>query len=88
MSLMITDECSSCGACEPECPNQAIAEGADHYRINPELCTECVGFFGEPQCASACPTESIVPDRDRKESKEALLAKCKQIHLDKEPVLN
>lgn len=27
MSLMITDECINCGACEPECPNEAIYEG-------------------------------------------------------------
>jgi ferredoxin len=24
MALMITDECINCGACEPECPNNAI----------------------------------------------------------------
>jgi ferredoxin len=24
---MITDECINCGACEPECPNNAIYEG-------------------------------------------------------------
>ena len=87
MSLMITDECSSCGACESECPNQAISEGEDHYKINPDLCTECVGFFDEPQCASACPTDSIVPDPDRQESQDALLAKFKQTHPDKEPAL-
>jgi len=45
MALMITDECSSCGACESECPNTAISEGEDHYLIKPDLCTECVGFF-------------------------------------------
>ena len=27
MSYKITDECISCGACEPECPNSAIIEG-------------------------------------------------------------
>ena len=26
MSLRITDECINCGACEPECPNNAIYE--------------------------------------------------------------
>ncbi len=26
MSLLITDTCINCGACEPECPNQAIYE--------------------------------------------------------------
>jgi ferredoxin len=24
MALLITDECISCGACLPECPNEAI----------------------------------------------------------------
>ncbi len=86
MALKITDECSSCGACEPECPNTAISEGDDHYLINPDLCTECVGFFSEPQCVSACPTESIVADPEHQEDKDALLAKFKGIHPDKEPV--
>lgn len=27
MSIKITDECINCGACEPECPNNAIYEG-------------------------------------------------------------
>ena len=26
MAIMITDECIHCGACEPECPNNAIYE--------------------------------------------------------------
>ena len=26
MALLITDECISCGACLPECPNEAIFE--------------------------------------------------------------
>ena len=29
MAIIITDECINCGACEPECPNTAIYEGAD-----------------------------------------------------------
>jgi len=28
MAIIITDECINCGACEPECPNTAIFEGA------------------------------------------------------------
>ncbi|MBI2060053.1 MAG: 4Fe-4S binding protein [Nitrospirae bacterium] len=26
MALMITEECTNCGVCEPECPNDAIYE--------------------------------------------------------------
>ena len=28
MAIKITDECINCGACEPECPNNAIYENA------------------------------------------------------------
>lgn len=31
MAIIITDECINCGACEPECPNNAIYEGADDW---------------------------------------------------------
>ena len=32
MAYHITDDCIACGACEPECPNNAIYEGADDWR--------------------------------------------------------
>jgi ferredoxin len=32
MAIMITDECINCGACEPECPNNAIYEGGVSWR--------------------------------------------------------
>jgi len=43
MAYKITDECISCGACEPECKNEAITEGEEIYVIDPSKCTECVG---------------------------------------------
>jgi len=33
MAIMITDECINCGACEPECPNNAIYEGGVEWEI-------------------------------------------------------
>ena len=33
MAIMITDECINCGACEPECPNNAIYEGGVEWAI-------------------------------------------------------
>lgn len=33
MAIMITDECINCGACEPECPNNAIYEGGIEWAI-------------------------------------------------------
>jgi ferredoxin len=80
MSYKISDECISCGACEPECPNQAISMGDAHFDINPDRCTECVGFFDQPQCVSVCPSDAIHPDPDRKESKEELMAKKQKLH--------
>lgn len=34
MSIKITDECINCGACEPECPNNAIYEGAMNWKFS------------------------------------------------------
>ena len=33
MAIKITDECINCGACEPECPNNAIYEGGIEWAI-------------------------------------------------------
>ena len=33
MAITITDECINCGACEPECPNNAIYEGGVEWRL-------------------------------------------------------
>jgi ferredoxin len=64
----------------PECPNEAISEGDPVYIINPDLCTECVGFYDEPQCVNVCPVEAVIPDPSHKESKEELLEKKKRMH--------
>ncbi len=115
MAIIITDECINCGACEPECPNNAIYEGGvewaisdgtsitgsytletgvnvhvdkqnepveeDYYYIVPDKCTECVGFHEEPQCAAVCPVDCCVPDPDREETEEQLLARKAALHL-------
>ncbi len=63
MAMLIVEECISCGACEPECPNTAIAAGDSIYVINAELCQECEGAFESPQCITVCPVEGcIIPD--------------------------
>ncbi len=33
MAIKITEECINCGACEPECPNNAIYEGGMEWAI-------------------------------------------------------
>ena len=75
MSLYITDECINCDVCEPECPNEAIFQGDEIYEINPDLCTECVGHYDDPQCVEVCPVDCIPKDPNNVESKEELLAK-------------
>ena len=34
MATYITADCINCGACEPECPNEAISEGDEIYVID------------------------------------------------------
>ena len=80
MGYMITDECTSCGACLEDCPNQAITEGDLVYVVDPEKCTECIGFYDEPQCVSVCPVECVVPDPAHQERREELLAKKERLH--------
>ena len=49
----ITEECLACGACEGECPVQAISEG-DVYKIDADTCIDCGA------CASVCPVGAII----------------------------
>ncbi len=60
MAMKITDECIACGACEAECPVEAISEGDGIFVIDSELCVECEGYADEPQCAAGCPVEAII----------------------------
>ena len=95
MPIKIIDDCISCGACQAECPNEAIYEGGvdwelkgethpalcdDHFYVATDKCTECVGFFDEPQCMTVCPTESTVKDESVVMSKEELLARKEALH--------
>ncbi len=75
MAFLITDECINCGACEPECPNDAISMGDEVFVISHEKCTECVGHYDVSQCADVCPVDCCVPDPDHKETRDELMAK-------------
>ena len=83
MATQITNDCINCGACEDECPNGAISMGPEVFVIDPGLCTECGGFFGEQMCAAACPPDVCVQDPDRIESEETLFARAREIHAEK-----
>ena len=88
MAYKITDECISCGACEPECQNQAISEGETIYVIDPDKCTECVGSFESPKCVEICPIDDCcIPDPEHVESREQLLDKWRRLHPGETPAV-
>lgn len=52
MAYVISDECTECGTCVPECPVEAIKEGSP-YTIDADTCTDCGA------CEAVCPVEAI-----------------------------
>ena len=56
MAYIISDECIKCGACESECPVNAISEGDEKYVIDADTCISC------GSCAGTCPTGVISED--------------------------
>jgi ferredoxin len=66
MALQITDACVSCWACTSVCPNDAIyegkVEGINHFLIDADKCTECLGDKPVSQCAAICPIETAIID--------------------------
>ncbi|MDC7126199.1 MAG: 4Fe-4S binding protein [Spirochaetales bacterium] len=56
MAYKITDECSNCGACESECPMEAISEKDDKRFIDENVCSSCGA------CADVCPMDAILAD--------------------------
>jgi len=80
MATMITSDCINCGACEPECPNNAISQGETIFVIDPKLCTECVGFHDYEACAAVCPVDCCVTDPNNIESEDVLIERAKTLH--------
>ena len=54
MSYKIVDSCVNCGACEAECPVNAISQGDSLYVIDADACIDCGA------CASVCPVGAPV----------------------------
>ncbi len=59
MANKISEECINCGACEPECPNQAISQGDNTFVIDAGKCDECAKSGGDQKCKAVCPTDCI-----------------------------
>lgn len=83
MSVSITTACITCGACEWECPAQAISPGAPRPVVDTAACTECFGFFGESQCIVVCPADAIIVEDP--EELPALAAKFHANHPGQPP---
>jgi len=54
MAYVIGEACLACGACEAECPTNAISAGDSIYVIDPDACIDC------GTCAGVCPVEAPV----------------------------
>jgi NAD-dependent dihydropyrimidine dehydrogenase PreA subunit len=48
------EDCVNCGACEDECPNEAISEKDGVRWIDPEKCVDC------GTCVDECGSDAIV----------------------------
>jgi ferredoxin len=57
-----TETCTSCDACQPECPNAAISVKKGLYVISASLCTDCEGHFDDPQCVAVCPVDDCITE--------------------------
>ena len=55
MAFVINEECISCGACEAECPVEAIRAGDDLYVIDEDTCIDCGA------CKDVCPVDAPNP---------------------------
>lgn len=56
MAYKISDACINCGACEAECPVDAISAGDDKYVIDADTCIDCGA------CANVCPVDAPQPE--------------------------
>ena len=60
---------------------QVLSNSCTHRgHIVTEKCTECVGFYDEPQCAAVCPVDCCLPDEKNKETREDLISKKESLH--------
>ncbi len=60
MAITITDECINCGACEPECPNNAIYEGGAEWRFS-----DGTSLKGMVTLANGTSTDAEVPNKPK-----------------------
>ncbi len=56
MATYITEDCINCGACEAECPNEAISkEGDEIYPSSTRTSApSALGFYDHEACQAVC----------------------------------
>ncbi len=54
MAHAITDRCTQCGDCIPQCPRGAIKPEGGELWIDPMLCDDCEAAGTAPNCVSVC----------------------------------
>ncbi|BAU57916.1 4Fe-4S binding protein [Halorhodospira halochloris] len=66
MAMFIdADVCTSCGDCEPECPEGAIRKTKmGTYEIVADRCTECEDQFDMPRCEEVCEADGAIQPID------------------------
>lgn len=62
MAIIITDECINCGACEPECPNNAIYDAGAAWRFSDGTGLKGVIDFGDGNTLNAEETQAALSD--------------------------
>ena len=55
MPHRITRACTKCGACQNECPTDAILEGKTQFYIDSDICAD------HQACVAVCPVNAIEP---------------------------
>jgi DNA-binding transcriptional regulator YiaG len=58
MAHTITNRCTQCGDCIPQCPKGAIRSEDGQLWIDPMICNDCRDYAAEPQCVTNCPINS------------------------------
>ena len=81
VTLLITEDCINCKACDTICPTNAIYPGGkdyqlknikykapvkEHYYIVQDKCNFCEGVYEEPECANICPMDAIKEVKTKK----------------------